>query len=239
MDADEQAQLLKAFEGLRVADVRDGMDTVGLHHVGSMSPEIRPLWRTRAFGIARTARYVPYDGPMPDKAGEEYQQWAGWYYREVCPYPWVDDIRDGDFVVLDLSGITVGLMGSHNTLDGRKRGARGYVTGGGVRDTDEIILQKIPFWSVTCAQSMPQCRLQYESKDVPVNVGGVTVRPGDVVVADGDGVIVVPRNVALEVAAHADAEHKRDMVSRRRLYEALGMELDETVTGKPEAGATA
>lgn len=234
-DDGERDKLLKAFGNLRVADVRDGMDTVGLHKVGSLRPGIRPLWRTRAFGIARTARYLPYDGPAPDKRGDEYWQWVGWYYREVCPYPWMSDVQPGDFVVLDQSGVDAGLMGSNNALDGFRRGARGYVTNGGVRDTDELIRQQVPFWSAMCSQSMVQCRLRFDAKDISVSVGGVTVHPGDVVVADGDGVIVVPRRVALDVAGYARAEHKRDMAGRRKLYEALGMEPDETVTDEEES----
>jgi len=221
--------LLHAFEGLRVADVRDGLDTMMMHHVGSMSPAIRPLWRTRAFGIARTCRYVPYGGAVPAMSPDEYWQWVGRYYAEVCPYPWMDDIEPGDFCVIDASGVDAGLMGSNNTLAGVRAGARGYVTNGGVRDTDEIILQKVPFWSALCSQSMVQDRLKYDSKDVPVSAGGVLVHPGDVVVADGDGVIVVPQGIALEVARHARAEHRRDKRTRRGLYKQLGMKLDDTV----------
>jgi regulator of RNase E activity RraA len=51
----------------------------------------------------------------------------------------------------------------------------------------------------------------------------------DVIVADGDGVIAVPRAVARDVAKHAHAEHKRDIRSRRKLYEALRMEVDDCV----------
>lgn len=225
----ERRELLELFGNLRVADVRDGMDTMMMHRVGSMSPEVRPVWRTRAFGIARTARYVPYEGALPEKSPEEYWEWVGWYYKNICPNPWTGDITDGDFIVIDQSRLDAGLMGSNNTMGCVRSGARGFVTNGGVRDTDEIILQKIPFWSRFVSQSMVQGRLRFEAKDVPVEVGGVAVHPGDVVVADGDGVIVVPRGVAREVAEHADAEHKRDMVGRRKLYEALGMPLDDTV----------
>jgi regulator of RNase E activity RraA len=221
--------LLHAFEDLRVADVRDGLDTMMMHHVGSMSPAIRPLWRTRAFGIARTCRYVPYGDAVPAMSPDEYWQWVGRYYAEVCPYPWMDDIEPGDFCVIDASSVDAGLMGSNNTLAGVRAGARGYVTNGGVRDTDEIILQKVPFWSALCSQSMVQGRLKYDSKDVPVSAGGVLVHPGDVVVADGDGVIVVPQGIALEVAGHARAEHQRDKRTRRGLYKQLGMKLDDTV----------
>lgn len=230
MSKDERIDTLSLFEGLRVADVRDGMDAVMMHKTGSMSPAIRPLWRARAVGIARTARYLPYDGNIPQMTTDEYDEWAGWYYKEVCPYPWMQEIEEGDFCVIDQSGVDAGLMGSNNSLSGVKSGARGYVTNGGVRDTDEIIIQKIPFWSAFVSQSMVQGRLRFDARDAPVNVGGVTVHPGDVVVADGDGVIVVPFGVAGDVAAYARKTLDGDKAGRKKLYDALGMELDETVT---------
>jgi 4-hydroxy-4-methyl-2-oxoglutarate aldolase len=226
----EDRELLDLYEDLRVADVRDGMDWNMLHAQGSMSPEIRPLWRTRAVGIARTARYAPYAGFIPKMTPEEYTEWQGWYYGNVCTYPWADEIRPGDFMVIDVSGVNVGLLGSNNTLDAWRRGVRGFVTGGGgVRDTDEIILQRIPFWSKFCSQSMVQGRVQYDAHGIPVEVGGVTVMPGDVVVADGDGVIVVPRMLAADVARYAHQELANDKAARRRKYEEQGRPLDETV----------
>lgn len=226
---EERRKLLELFQGLRVADVRDGMDWMMMHHVGSMSPDIRPLFRTRAFGIAKTVRYIPYKGDIPQMSPEEYTEWVSWYYREICPYPWMNEIEEGDFIVIDQSGVDAGLMGSNNSLAGIKAGAKGYVTNGGVRDTDELIIQKVPFWSKFISQKMVQGRLQFDDMDIPISVGGVTVNPGDVVVADGDGVIVVPREMAGDVARYARRELERDKRARRRLYEELGMELDETV----------
>ena len=121
-------------------------------------------------------------------------------------------------------------MGSNNALGGVRNGAVGYVTNGGVRDTDELILQKVPFWSRMVSQSMVQGRLQFDAKDCPVCVGGVTVNPGDVIVADNDGVIVVPMELARDVAKYARRELDKDKVGRRKLYEQLNMELDDTVT---------
>jgi regulator of RNase E activity RraA len=231
----EREDLLAAYEDLRVADVRDGMDIMMMHRVGSMGPHIRPLWRTRTCGIAMTCRYVPYQGAIPAiKPGDrdEYWKWAGWYYSEVCKYPWAEEIQPGDFCVIDISGVNTGLMGSMNALAGVQKGARGYVTSDGVRDTDEIILERIPFWSAYCSQNMVQGWIQYESRNIPVEVGGVLVNPGDVVVADGDGVIIVPRAAAFEVARHARIEHENDKVSRKKLYKALGMKPDETVKAR-------
>jgi 4-hydroxy-4-methyl-2-oxoglutarate aldolase len=229
MSSDERQELLELYQGLRVADVRDGMDWNMMHHYGSMSPDIRPLFRTRAFGIARTARYLPFQGPVPKLTPEEYTEWSGWYYGEVCTYPWMDDVEEGDFIVIDQSGVDVGLMGSSNGLGGVKRGVRGYVSNGSARDTDELILQQVPFWCKFTSQKMDQGRIQFDSKDVPVAVGGVIVYPSDVVVADGDGVIVVPHKIAREVAKYARRELEHDKVDRRKLYEELGMALDETV----------
>lgn len=200
-----------------------------MHHYGSMYHDMRPLFRTRVIGIARTARYVPYEENVPHMTPEEYTKWSSWYYREVCNDPWQADIEPGDFIVLDQSGVDVGILGSNNTLSGFARGARGYITNGGIRDTDEIILQKIPVWSRFISQGMDQGRIRFDAKDVPVNVGGVAVYPGDVVVADGDGVIVVPRKMARDVAKYARQELDNDKAGRRRLYESLGWELDETV----------
>ncbi|MBN1814738.1 MAG: RraA family protein [Anaerolineae bacterium] len=229
MSNNEKQELLALYRGLRVADVRDGMDWQMMHHYGSMSPSIRPLFRTSAMGIARTARYLPYQSSIPSMSPEEYDEWSAWYYQNVCTYPWIDEIQSGDFVVIDQSGIDAGLMGSTNSLDGMRRGARGYVSNGGVRDTDELILQKVPFWSSFISQKMVQGRLQFDAMDIPVSVGGVAVHPGDVVIADGDGVIVVPRKMAFAVAKYARRELDHDKISRRKLYEELGMELDDTV----------
>jgi len=229
MTQEQRQELLDLYKDLRVADVRDGMDWMMLHNIGSMWPEIRPLYRTRAYGFARTARYLPYQGNIPSMTPEEYTEWSGWYYNNVCTYPWVKEIQPGDFVVIDQSGVNAGLMGSNNGLECKRNGANGLVSNGGVRDTDELILQQVPFWSRMISQGMVQGRLQFDTKDIPVNVGGVLVNPGDMVVADGDGVIVVPQIYARDVARYAHRELSSDKAARRKLYETLGMELDDTV----------
>ena len=65
--------------------------------------------------------------------------------------------------------------------------------------------------------------------NVPVAIGGVTVNPGDVIAADGDGVIVVPRAIAKGVAKYAHQELCNDKNTRREHYEKLGWELDDSV----------
>lgn len=230
MDEKERKEILEMYKDFRVTDVRDGMDWCGYHHYGSVHHSIRPLWRTKAIGFARTARYVPYEGPVPMITGDAYTEWSNWYYQNVCTDNWAKDIIEGDFICLDICGLDVGLLGSNNTLACMNKGAVGFVlNGGGIRDTDEVILEKVPVWSKFVSQPMDQCRIRYCEKDIPIGIGGVAVYPGDLVVADGDGVIVVPQKMIYEVYKHAYHEMKNDKIARRNLYSQAGLPLDNTV----------
>jgi 4-hydroxy-4-methyl-2-oxoglutarate aldolase len=231
MDRNENQELLELFKGLRVCDVRDGMDWIGYHFYGSLDRSFRPLFRTQVVvGIARTARYLPYEGPVVHCTPDEYTVWVKKYYAEIMPDPWMYDIEPGDFMCLDNSGVDVGTIGSNNSLMCKKRGNVGFlVSGSGLRDTDELIIQKIPIWYQTISLNMSQCRLRYHEKDVPIAIGGVAIYPGDLVVGDGDGVIVVPRKVARDVAKYARQENDVDRASRKEKYLDMGIELDGTV----------
>ena len=228
----ENLELIEMYKRLRVTDVRDGMDWMGYHHYGSVHHSFRPLFRpqTSIIGIARTARYIPYEGPVPALPPEEYTRWTAMYYREICTYPWSSEIQNGDFICIDIAGLDVGLMGSNNTLGCIKKGAVGFLlNGGGIRDTDECILQKVNVWTAFVSQPMDQARIRYIDKDIPIGIGGAAIYPGDVIVADGDGVIAVPRKIAKDVAKYAWQEASSDKKSRKQLYADLGMKPDNTV----------
>ena len=230
MKHEENLELLKLFNGLRVTDCRDGMDWIGYHHYGSVSNEFRPLFRASALGIAKTARYLPFEGPTPKTAPEEYMAYVGDYYSKIGTEPWAADLQPGDFVCLDLAGtIDIGVIGSANSLYHKKNGCVGYLLNGGVRDTDEVIDQEIPVWSKYISQNMIQGRGRCYEKDIPIAIGGVAIYPGDVVVADNDGVIVIPRKLAPNVAKWAREEAARDRIGRRGMFLELGIELDESV----------
>jgi regulator of RNase E activity RraA len=76
---------------------------------------------------------------------------------------------------------------------------------------------------------MVQGHLQFDAKDIPIAVGGVLVCPGNIIVADGDGVVVVPRKLAFDVAQYTHRELVNNKKSRREKYKGLGLALDDTV----------
>lgn len=229
--------MLKAFEGLRVADVTDGMDAVGLHNTGLMDPEIRPLWKDpqrfthRFIGIAITARYVPTQQPTAGRRDEaDYDQWAGEWYNRRSPEPFMELLRPGSALVLeDAPRADVGSIGSNNIMSWKLRGCVGVVTNATARDTDEIITEGIPLYFRHPGRGIRPGRNEIESVNKPVVVGGVLVVPGDVIVADGDGVVVVPRAVALKAAAYAHKIIAGDKNARRSLYKKLGLPEDPSV----------
>ena len=232
-------QMLALYDGLRVADVTDGMDVVGLRGTGLVDTRIQALWKDfetldhQFHGIALTVRYVPNNLVVPNPIpADSFAAWESRWYNEVSPEPFLDLIRPGTALVIDASGNgDTGSIGSLNSLEWTRRGIRGVVTTGSARDTDEIAKQRIPLYMdpLQRGRGIRPGRNMIDSVNEPVEIGGALVRPGDVIVADGDGVVVVPREHAERVALIARGVLDKDMVGRRGLYEQLGIPLDRTV----------
>jgi len=204
--AEENKQILDEYKYLRVADVSDGMDVVGLQNIGLVDPEIHALWKDtenfthRIVGIAVTARYVPTNRREPKMD----QKTIGRWYSTITSEAFMKVLTPGSILVIDaMDDGESRSIGSSNILSWKKLGMVGLVTGGGLADTDEIIYHKVPTYFRRLARGIRPGRNELESVNRPVTIGGVLVRPGDVVVADGDGVVVVPRERAEEVAQAA------------------------------------
>jgi 4-hydroxy-4-methyl-2-oxoglutarate aldolase len=236
--AEEDQRILKAFEGLRVADVTDGMDFAGLKNIGLMDPEIHPVWKDvkeykhRFIGIAVTVRYVPTQRAAPP-AGltyEEFRAREGKWYSELSFEPFGELIRPGTAIMIDEAPLAdVGSIGSNNIMSWKLKGAVGVVTDATARDTDEVAAEQMPLYLRKVGRGIRPWRNEVESVNRPVVVGGVLVNPGDVIVADGDGVLVVPRDVALTVAEFAHKILDADKAGRRDLYKKLGLPDDPSV----------
>jgi regulator of RNase E activity RraA len=233
----ESEALVKKFQGFRVSDVVDGLDVVGLQDVTVMDAGIRPLWRDgekfthRIYGVAVTLRLLPPQERAPIfPTHDEFAKWEGNWYETKIPSDFENFLRPDTILVIDASRTRdVGFCGSNNALNWFTRGMRGIVMDGGCRDTDEMILERIPLYQRGVTRGIDPGRVQIESYNHPVNVGGVLVMPGDVIVADNEGVAVVPRAKADAVAAAARRIQEEDKKGRRELYEKLKRPADFTV----------
>ena len=202
----DNQRIVGLFDGLRVADVSDGMDMAGLTDVGTVDPEIRALWTDtqnfthRIIGIAVTARYVPTNKRVAKIDQKTINQW----YGNITSEAFQQMLFPGAILMIDAAEDGESRsIGSSNIRAWQKRGMIGVVTSGGLADSDEIIYHKVPAYFRRLARGIRPGRNELESVNRPINMGGVLVRPGDVVLADGDGVIVVPREHAEEVAGFA------------------------------------
>jgi len=225
-------EVQKLYQHLRVVDVCDAMDGIGYFDIGLMSPEVRPIWLgMRFWGVALTMRCVPANRPMwrLDNTEEIVRAHDIWF-REAGNIGLDGLIQPGHVVVMDAGGSgEVGFWGSNNSMGAVAAGAVGIVTDGYCRDTAEIALQKTPVCARARGRTIIPGRIEVAEVQTRIGCGGVQVRPGDIVGCDDDGVVVVPQEVASEVAVHARAVLLADMRGRRKLYERLGMAPDETV----------
>jgi len=222
----------KLYKHLRVVDVSDAMDGIGYFDIGLMSPKIRPIWLGMKFwGVAFTIRCVPANRPMwPLHNTEDIAQAHSLWFKEVGRLSYQDMIKPGHVIVTDAGGAQeTGLWGSANSMGMIAKGVVGIVTDGHCRDTAELALQKTPICARARGRTIIPGRIEVAGVQVRIGCGGAQVRPGDIVGCDDDGVIVVPLEVAQEVAVHARAILLADMRSRRKHYERLGMAPDATV----------
>ncbi len=203
---EDNERILRLFQDLRVSDVSDGMDVVGLADTGIVAPDIKPLWRDtenfthRIVGIAVTARYVPTNKREPKMDPVTISRW----YNTITSERFMDVLFPGAVLVIDaMEDGESRSIGSSNIMSWKRRGMVGVITTGGLADSDEIINEKVPAYFRRLARGIRPGRNELESVNRPINCGGVLVRPGDVVMADGDGVVVVPRERAEEVAKAA------------------------------------
>ncbi len=234
---EENEAIVKKFHGLRVTDVTDGLQVAGLQDVTVMDPAIGPMWRDdkefthRIYGVAVTMRLVPPQERGPNFTSQaEFDKWKAEWSGRWLQKGLFDGLKPDTIMVIDASRThDVGFCGSNNTFGWVTRGLRGVVVDGGCRDTDEMIIEKIPVYQRDSTRGINQGRIAIESFNAPVNVGGVLVMPGDVIVADTDGVAVVPRAKAEAVAAAAHKIQDGDTKVRRKLYEKMKRPADFTV----------
>jgi len=207
-DLTARATLLERLERLYPAVVADCLDKVGVR-TNVMDPRIRPLYpEARMAGFAATVRAVQVSGPPANRDD---------YYKGELQA--VDALRADDIMLV--STVQGSYWGELLATASRYRGARGIVVDGYTRDTLELIEMQFPTFvaGISCHDSLG--RIDVAAVGVPIECGGVRVEQGDLVLADFDGVVVVPAAVADEVIALAEEKVAGENLVRSKLAEGM------------------
>ena len=197
-DADVIARLGK----LGVATVHEAQGRRGL-----MAPYMRPIYPSaRVVGSAVTISSQPGDNLMIHAA------------IEVC--------KPGDvLVVTTTSESTDGMFGELLGISCQAHGIRGLFIDAGIRDTAELTELNFPVWA-KAVSAQGTVKSTGGSVNIPVVSAGALVNPGDVVIGDADGVVVVPRDWAAEVARLGEVRLEKEENTRQRLRKGeLGIEF--------------
>lgn len=156
---------------------------------------------SKIVGTAKTLRFVPFREDL-------FRTHGGGYNAQKRAF---DAVDQGEIIVIEARGdATTGTLGDILALRARARGAAGVVTDGGVRDFDAVAEIGLPVFSQGAHPSVLGRKHVPWDSDITISCGGATVQPGDIIVGDSDGVIVIPPALAEQIADDTLAQEIED-----------------------------
>lgn len=198
--------VLKRLSVLATPTLANALDDVAFEGVLQGLAQVVP--GTRCAGRAVTIREIT--GQRGDFTSEEFR--VGHM---------IDSAGPGDILVIDNGGRCVSTFGGLATLAAKLKGIGGLVADGGVRDQEEMLEHKFPVFARHMTPLTGRSRLAITGINDPISCGGVRVRPGDAIVADGSGVVCVPAEHAEKVAELAERYSRDDELAAAELAKGL------------------
>lgn len=198
--------VLRAFVPLATPAIANALDDVAFE--GVMHGPCPMVPGTRCVGRAVTVREIT--GRRGDFTSDDFKVGQ-----------MIDAAQPGDVIVVDNGGHCVSTFGGLATYAAKLKGVAGLVVDGGVRDREEMLQYQFPVFARHMTPLTGRTRLAITAINEPVSCGGVRVRPGDVIVADGSGVTCVPAEHAARVAELATHYAKDDELAAAELAKGL------------------
>lgn len=208
------AETLRELERVSAATACAKLHGLGITRSFVEGP--RPLAEgQRVVGSAITLQFMPQREDLASGQGQEYVE------RHTALWHVLEEAKPGDVLVIQAFGSRFsGCIGDILARYFLRKGGAGIVVDGRIRDADRIRDLGLPVWSTgTTPHYASQTELFPWAYDVPVAVGGALCMPGDIVIADGDGPVVVPQAMAGAVIESAQDHEDWESFSRRRLDE--------------------
>jgi len=197
----EKRELLDRYRKLYTAVISDALDDIGLWSQ-VLSVTIQPLFANtpKICGFAHTLKARPSE-KLGSWLPNTFKRWTQGY----------DNATHENILVICCSSPVGAVWGSLRTERMLKVGCKGIVTNGFIRDTCEIEKTGFPIYASGRKPSDCRGRIEYEDHNCLVTIGKVAIRPGDLLLADDDGIMVVPSDAAEEVlklAEKLDQKHE-------------------------------